>query len=85
MDLLTGKSDAQATHPAGAETKAGRSAASDKLKKAIVHVRHNDRTAHLMLDRRPPAEGFAWLKYTDDGAEFEASLKSVTLVALLEG
>jgi len=57
----------------------------DKLKKAIVQVRHNDRFARLILDRRPPADGFAWLKYDDDGQEFEANLSSVTLVALLEG
>ncbi len=60
-------------------------AAADKLKKAVVHVRHNDRTARLMLERRPPAEGVAWLQYIDDGQELQASLKHVTLVALLEG
>ena len=57
----------------------------DMLKKAIVQVRHNDRSARLILNRRPPAEGFAWLKYDDDAQEFEANLSSVTLVALLEG
>ncbi|WP_395827978.1 transcriptional repressor gene korB [Collimonas sp.] len=57
----------------------------DKLKKAIVQVQHNDRPARLILNRRPPAEGFAWLKYDDDGQEFEANLSSVTLVALVEG
>lgn len=55
------------------------------LKKTIVQVRHNDRTARLILNRKPPAEGFAWLKYDDDAQEFEANLSSVTLVALLEG
>jgi len=59
---------------------------ADKLlKKAILQVRHNGRSARLILNRRPPAEGFAWLKYDDDGQEFEAKLSSVTLVALLEG
>jgi ParB family chromosome partitioning protein len=57
----------------------------EKLKKAIVQVRHNERSARLILNRRPPAEGFAWLKYDDDGQEFEANLSTVTLVALLEG
>ncbi len=86
VDALTGKTDAQAAQaPAGAEKKADKAIINDKLRKAVVHVLHNQRRAHLMLDRRPPAEGFAWLKYSDDGAEFEASLKSVTLVALLEG
>ena len=57
----------------------------DKLRKAIVQVRHDDRPARLMLDRRPPAEGWAWLKYEDDGHEFEADLGSVQLVALFGG
>lgn len=57
----------------------------DKIKKAIVQVRHNERPARLLLNRRPPAEGFAWLKYDDDGEEFEASLSTVQLVAVFEG
>ena len=58
---------------------------SEKLKKAIIQVEHDGRPARLILTRRPPAEGYAWMKYEDDGAEFEASLSDVTLVALLEG
>lgn len=57
----------------------------DKLKKAIIQVQHNKRSARLILNRRPPAEGFAWLKYDDDGQEFEADLAKVRLVALMEG
>ncbi|HHW3010610.1 TPA: transcriptional repressor KorB C-terminal beta-barrel domain-containing protein, partial [Pseudomonas aeruginosa] len=45
----------------------------------------DDRPARLILNRRPPAEGWAWLKYEDDGQEFEADLGTVQLVALLEG
>ena len=56
-----------------------------KFKKAIVKVLHNNRVARLMLDRRPPAEGYAWLKYEDDGYEFEAALRDVQLTAILEG
>jgi ParB family chromosome partitioning protein len=39
----------------------------------------------LILTKRPPAEGFAWLKYDDDGHEVEANLAEVQLVALVEG
>lgn len=56
----------------------------DKLKRAIVRVQHDGRPARLILTRRPPAEGFAWLKYDDDGHEFGADLASVQLVAVLE-
>lgn len=56
----------------------------DKFKKAIVVVEHDGRQGRLMLSKRPPAEGFAWIKYDDDGHEFEANLSEVTLVALME-
>ncbi|MDD5493540.1 MAG: ParB/RepB/Spo0J family partition protein [Dehalococcoidia bacterium] len=56
----------------------------DKLKKVIVQVQHDGRPARLILNRRPPEEGFAWLKYDDDGHEFVANLAHVQLVAVLE-
>lgn len=74
-----------ASQGAAALDKADKPAASEKLRKAVVHVRHDDRIARLMLERRPPAEGVAWLQYIDDGRELQASLQQVTLVALLEG
>ncbi|MBX9915539.1 MAG: ParB/RepB/Spo0J family partition protein [Pseudomonadaceae bacterium] len=56
-----------------------------KLKKAIVQVEHNGRLARLMMSKRPSASGSAWLKYEDDGEEFETVLIDVQLVQLLEG
>ena len=41
--------------------------------------------ARLILTRRPPNDGYAWLKYEDDGHEFEADLAQVKLISLLEG
>lgn len=70
---------------AAPQTKGTKAAAADALRNAVVHVLHNQRAARLMLERRPGKQGMAWLKYNDDGQEVEASLKSVTLVALLEG
>lgn len=55
-----------------------------KLRKAIVQVRHEGRAARLLLNRRPSAQGLAWLKYDDDGTEFETTLDRVKLVAVLE-
>jgi len=75
----------KAAPPAAAAAKPGKPAVADQLKKAVVHVRHDDRIARLMLERRPEAEGVAWLQYIDDGRELQASLQHVTLVALLEG
>ena len=57
----------------------------DKLKKAILRCKHDGRFARLLYDRRPSAEGMAWLKYEDDGQEFESRLTQVKLIALIEG
>ncbi len=57
----------------------------EKLKKAIVQVKHDDRPGRLILTRRPPADGWAWMKYEDDGQEVEVNLAKVHLVALMEG
>lgn len=58
---------------------------SNKLSRAIIQVAYDGRPARLVLTRRPRAKGHAWLKYDDDGREFEANLAEVTLVALIEG
>ncbi|WP_431064741.1 transcriptional repressor gene korB [Methylotuvimicrobium sp.] len=58
---------------------------SDKLKKAIVRVLHDGRIARLVLSRRPTQDGYAWVKYDDDGNEFETDLDRVQLIAVLEG
>lgn len=89
IDALTGKTDAESDEEGdqGAKkTKAPKEKEEDpdKLKKAIVQVTHDERPARLILNRRPPADGYAWLKYDDDGQEFEANLANVTLVAIME-
>lgn len=86
-DEGSGGGDGDSDGPDGKDAKKKNEKPDDpeKLKKAIVQVQHNDRPARLILNRRPPAEGFAWLKYDDDGHEFEANLVQVQLVALLEG
>jgi len=56
----------------------------EKLKKAIVQVQYDERPGRLLLNRRPPADGFAWIKYDDDGQEVEVNLANVRLVALME-
>ena len=56
-----------------------------RMRKTIVKVQHDKRSAHLILNRRPQAEGFAWVRYEDDGQEVEVSLAQVRLLALVEG
>lgn len=57
---------------------------AEKLKRAIVQIRHDDRPARLLLDRRAPV-GLAWIKYDDDGSEFEIDIGTAQLVAVVEG
>ncbi|EOV4287836.1 transcriptional repressor gene korB [Escherichia coli] len=83
VDAFTGKKEQEDGDAKG--KKEAKEPDPDKLKKAIIQVKHDDRPARLILNRRPPAEGWAWLKYEDDGHEFEADLATVQLVALLEG
>jgi ParB family chromosome partitioning protein len=86
VDLMSGKTDNEAINEdQGKDAKKEKEVDPEKLKKAIIQVEHDGRPARLILTRRPPAEGYAWMKYEDDGAEFEASLADVKLVALLEG
>lgn len=86
VDLVTGKTDNEAgNEEQGKESKSEKEPDPDKLKKVIVQVEHNGRPARLILNRRPPADGYAWMKYDDDGQEFEANLEEVKLMALIEG
>jgi len=90
VDALADKADAEADSseqvPDGSKSKKEEKTTDpEKLKKAIVQVQHDGRLARLVLHRRPPEDGFAWLKYEDDGHEFEVNLGDVQLVAILEG
>lgn len=88
VDAFIGKTDAEDSaggQDSNAKGKESKEPNPDKLKKAIILVEHNGRLARLILNRRPPTEGWAWLKYEDDGQEFEAELAKAKLVALMEG
>lgn len=71
--------------PAQPAEKEEKEADPTKLKKAIVTVEHDGRTGRLLLNRRPTSEGVSWMKYDDDGSEFEAELSVVRLIAVIEG
>lgn len=82
IDLLDGKTDVEVSQ--GKEPKTPPNVEPEKFKRAIVQVTYDGRPARLILDKRPPAHGWGWVKYDDDGHEFEADLKEVELVALVE-
>jgi ParB family chromosome partitioning protein len=71
--------------PEESKTQPARDSNPTKLRKTLIQVRHKGRTAQLILNRRPSATGMAWLRYEDDGVEFESQLDQVQLVALVEG
>lgn len=87
-DESSNATDANTTNNSKPVTKPAASTnteSADKFKKAIVIVEHDGRPARLVLDRRPPTSGWAWLKYDDDGHVFEAALSTVSLIELVEG
>lgn len=88
VDAFTGQIDAEGGDQEEDETppkKEPKEQDPDKLKKAIIMVRHDARMGRLMLNRRPSTDGWAWIKYEDDGHEFEADLGTVELMALMAG
>lgn len=70
---------------AGVVEKSEKLSDPSKFKKAIVQIWHDGRPARLILDKRPSSEGFAHIKYDEDGHEIEADLGDVKLIAVLEG
>lgn len=56
---------------------------AERIKKAIIQVKHDEREARLLIERRA-AYGLAWIKYDDDGQEVEVDLNQVDLVAVIE-
>ncbi|MFT2112533.1 ParB/RepB/Spo0J family partition protein [Marinomonas sp. 2405UD68-3] len=89
VDAFTGQTDAEDDNDQEEDEippkKESKKQDPDKLKKAIVMVKHDERMGRMMLNRRPSAEGWAWIKYEDDGQEFEADLGVVELMALMDG
>ncbi|HGS4477189.1 TPA: transcriptional repressor gene korB [Vibrio cholerae] len=89
VDAFTGQTDAEGDDDQEEDEtppkKEPKEQDPDKLKKAIIMVKHDERMGRLMLNRRPTAEGWAWIKYEDDGHEFEADLGTVELMALMDG
>lgn len=57
----------------------------DKIKKSIVMVQYDGRPARLILNKRPTAEGYGWVKYEIDGLEEEVELDQVQIIAVMEG
>jgi ParB family chromosome partitioning protein len=57
---------------------------SGRLRRAILRVDYNGRPGQLLLHRRPPAAGAAWVRFDDDGREAGVMLATLRLVALEE-
>ena len=56
-----------------------------KAKYRTIMVKHQDRPAQLVLNRRVSAVGLGWIKYADDGREVEIVLSTATIDSLIEG
>ena len=55
----------------------------ERLRRAVLQVRHHRRLAQLLWQRRPVEKGFAWLKYDDMGEEAQTPLAEVKLCPAL--
>lgn len=55
-----------------------------RFKHGAIKVEYKGRTAYLLLTKRPPSSGRAWLRYEDDGQECDAALDTVRLLAIVE-
>jgi ParB family chromosome partitioning protein len=77
--------DEQETADNNKKPKVKKEEGPDAFKKAILLVTHDDRAGHLVMTRRPTAEGYAWIKFADNGEQSEVDLNTLRLTALLEG
>ena len=82
--VTAGDEEKPATEPAE-EKKVKKKQDPNKLAKAIMLIKHDDRPGRLALHKRPTTEGLAWIKYDDDGQEIETDLAELDLVALIDG
>lgn len=57
----------------------------DKLKKVIVQVEYDECFVCFIFNCWLLVEGYVWLKYEDDGQEFEVNFVDVKLVVFIEG
>jgi len=57
----------------------------EKINKAIVSIAVAERSAQLILTKRPSLYGQAWVKYEDDGSVEEIPLEFVKIIAVVEG
>lgn len=72
---------------AGADGKGNNTPGSSSLeviKKPLLLVLYEDRTARMIMNRRV-SKGFGWIKYDDTGEEEEVELKDLSLKEIMEG
>lgn len=84
-DAVTAGDEEKPTTEPPEEKKVEKKQDPNKLVKAIMLIKHNDRPGRLALHKRPTTEGLAWIKYDDDGQEIETDLAALDLVALIDG
>lgn len=87
IDGFTGQTDAENDDDGaeGEEKKEPKEVDPDKLKKAIVLVKHDDRLARLLTNRRPTGHGWGWIKYEEDGQEADVELGTLLIIDVMEG
>lgn len=70
----------------GAAKQSKESAEPGKIRKPVLLVRHGKKTASIILDRKPTAEGFIFIRYEDSKRKdvFEVPTSSVKIDRLID-
>lgn len=79
-----GDDEGAGSTPTEPKEKAEKEPDPSKVKKAILLGVYKRRPCRLLTNKRWSAEGFAWVKYEDDGEEVEVELGQLKLNRLIE-
>lgn len=64
---------------------AKKTADPDRLKKPLLLVVYDERSAAVLLSRKPSTDGLLWIKYEDNGEEIEIDAGACSINLLTEG
>lgn len=56
-----------------------------KLKKSVIMVEYKGQSAILIFNKKPSWEGLGWIKTLNNDDEFEAELKNIKIISIIEG
>lgn len=58
---------------------------TSKLSKAIIMIEHQGMPGRLVINKRPSSDTMGWIKYDENGEDFEVKLKDLLITSIIEG